>query len=239
MDWLKDSNADCLCVQETKAQDRDFPIEDITGAGYHVVFKGEKSYNGVATITTFEPDSVSYGFDGKGEDEGTRLISITKDDLTVVNTYVPQGTSPDSERFIYKIEWFKRLKDYFSAISSPDKKLIWCGDFNVAPEDRDVHNPKKLLGNIGFHPDEHKALAQVKDWGFVDVFRKHCDEDGQFSFWDYRARDGVNRGLGWRVDHIWATSLAADASVRSWIDKGPRLKERPSDHTPIAAEFDF
>jgi exodeoxyribonuclease-3 len=102
-----------------------------------------------------------------------------------------------------------------------------------------VHNPKRLLGNVGYHPDEHAALAKVKSSGFTDVFRKHCTDDGNYTFWDYRVKDGVARGLGWRVDHIWANQAAAESSMRSWIDREPRLWEKPSDHTPILAEFAF
>ena len=118
-----------------------------------------------------------------------------------------------------------------------EDRLVWLGDFNVAPEPIDVHDPKRLLGHVGFHPDEHRALAAVKAWGFVDIFRKHRPEPGNYSFWDYRVRDSVARGLGWRVDHILATGPMAGASVRAWIDREPRTWERPSDHTPVAAEF--
>ena len=116
---------------------------------------------------------------------------------------------------------------------------MWIGDFNVAPEPIDVHDPKRLLGHVGYHPDEHKALKRVKEWGFVDVFRKHKTDPGEYTFWDYRVRNAVERGLGWRVDHIWATKPLAEKSQDAWIDLEPRLWDKPSDHTFIVAEFMF
>jgi len=116
--------------------------------------------------------------------------------------------------------------------------LLWVGDFNVAPEPIDVYDPEKLEGHVGYHPDEHAALKRIMDWGFIDIFRKHKPGPELYTFWDYRIRNGVKRNLGWRIDHIWATKPLARKSVDSWIDKDPRLKEKPSDHTPIVAEFE-
>lgn len=239
--WLDSVSTDILCLQETKVQDKDFPEKELLEAGYNSIFMGEKSYNGVAILLkkNIAITDVYHGFDGKGADEGTRLIAVKAGPVNIVNTYVPQGTSPDSERFQYKLEWFSRLKNFFKSRYSEKDPLIWLGDFNVAPEPADVHNPKRLLGSVGYHPDEHTALAKVKSGGFIDVFRKHCSDDGQFTFWDYRAKDGVARNLGWRVDHIWANEAGAQKSKRSWIDREPRLWEKPSDHTPIVAEFNF
>jgi exodeoxyribonuclease III len=235
--WLAEAAPDVLCVQETKVEDREFPADALAALGYRSVFRGEKSYNGVAILSRHEIESVSYGFDGAGADEGTRLVSARILGVDIVNTYVPQGTAPDSDRFQYKLGWFERLRAHFDRHYRATDRLVWCGDFNVAPEPIDVHDPKRLLGHVGFHPDEHRVLAAVKAWGFTDVFRKHEPGPGHYSFWDYRVRDSVARGLGWRVDHIWATAPLAAASVRSWIERGPRTWERPSDHTPVAAEF--
>jgi exodeoxyribonuclease-3 len=237
--WLDTVSPDVLCLQETKVQDKDFPVEELLASGYNSVFMGEKSYNGVAILAKEKMIDPFYGFDGKGEDEGTRLIAVKIGHVNIVNTYVPQGTSPDSEKFQYKLDWFSRLENFFRSGYNQKEPLIWLGDFNVAPDPIDVHNPKRLLGNVGYHPDEHAALAKVKSSGFTDVFRKHCTDEGQYSFWDYRAKDGVAKGLGWRVDHIWGNQSAAEKSTRSWIDREPRLWEKPSDHTPILAEFNF
>lgn len=237
--WLETASPDVLCLQETKVQDGEFPEEDLLRAGYNSVFRGEKSYNGVAILAKEKMTDVFYGFDGKGNDEGSRLIAVKAGPVNIVNTYVPQGTSPDSEKFQYKLNWFARLEDFFGTRYNHKKPLLWLGDFNVAPEPFDVHNPKRLLGSVGYHPDEHAALARVKAGGFIDIFRKHCSDDGNYTFWDYRVKDGVSKGLGWRVDHIWGNAAAAEKSVRSWIDREPRLWEKPSDHTPILAEFRF
>jgi exodeoxyribonuclease III len=235
--WLAGTAPDVLCIQETKVEDRDFPAEALAALGYRAVFRGEKSYNGVAILSRHEMEHVSHGFDGAGKDEGTRLISCRVRGVEIVNTYVPQGTSPESDKFQYKLGWFGRLLDHFTKRYSASDRLVWVGDFNVAPDPIDVHDPKRLLGHVGFHPDEHRALAAVKAWGFTDIFRKHEPGPGHYSFWDYRVRDSVSRGLGWRVDHVWGTGPMAAASVRAWIDRGPRLWERPSDHTPVLAEF--
>ena len=235
--WLTDKKPDVLCLQETKVVDDDFPLSEINAIGYHAVFRGEKSYNGVAILSRHDVERVWYGFDGKGGDEGTRLIAARVRGIDIVNTYVPQGTSPDSDKFQYKLEWFERLRGFFSKHYRTDDRLVWLGDFNVAPEPIDVHDPKRLLGHVGFHPDEHRALAAVKSWGFVDILRKYRPEPGNYTFWDYRVRDSVARGLGWRVDHIWGTATMAGLSTNAVIDREPRLWDKPSDHTPVIAEF--
>lgn len=237
--WLADVAPDFLCLQETKVVDGDFPADEFLSMGYNSVYMGEKTYNGVAILSKVKADDVCHGFDGKGNDEGTRLIAVRIGRINIVNTYVPQGVAPDSEKFQYKLQWFERIREFFDSRYKKSDILIWGGDFNVAPEPIDVHNPKRLLGSVGYHPDEHRALASVKAWGFTDIFRKHTPDGGNYTFWDYRVKDGVSRGLGWRVDHLWGTSKAAEMSVRSWIDIEPRLWEKPSDHTPILAEFRF
>ena len=233
--WIKKELPDILCLQETKAQDREFPESAFRELGYNCVFCGEKSYNGVAILSTLPPRNIRVGFDDGSEK--TRIIRAEIKKIPVVNTYVPQGLHPLSENFRYKLEWFERLYEYFDRNFSPDKPLLWVGDFNVAPEEKDVHDPKRLLGQVGFHPQEHRALARLKGWGFVDVFRLHEPSAGEYTFWDYRVKNAVKRGMGWRVDHIWATAPIAKKSTRAWIDVEMRLKEKPSDHTPVIAEF--
>jgi exodeoxyribonuclease-3 len=235
LDWLRREEADILCIQETKVQDRDFPAEPIGNAGYHVVFRGQKAYAGVAIISREEPQEVAFGLDGEDE---ARLIRAVIGGIPVVNTYVPQGRSPDSPHFQYKLEWLARLRALIERDYSPDEPLLWMGDFNVAPEPIDVHDPQRLKNHVDFHPQARAALEQVREWGFVDVFRRHHpDEPDQYSYWDYRARNPVERGIGWRVDHVWATEPLARKSTRAWIDVEARLAERPSDHTFLVAEF--
>lgn len=236
LQWLKEESPDVLCVQETKVVDEDFPRQPFEDIKYHTVFRGEKKYNGVAVFSRHPIKNVRFGFDENG-DYGTRIITVTINKIPIVNTYIPQGYDPLSEKFREKLGWFQRLHEYFDANFSPDKPLLWLGDFNVAPEPADVYDPEKLLGKTGFHPDEHAALKQLKEWGFIDIFRKHQPGPEQYTFWDYRIRNAVRHKLGWRVDHIWATKPLAEKSLNAWIDVNPRLKERPSDHTPVVAEF--
>lgn len=235
--WLDKEDPDVLCLQETKAPDADFPAAPLEGKGYHCTYRGEKSYNGVAILSKSPPQEIRFGFDDGDAADGTRLVSLRMADIHIVNTYVPQGVAPDSEKFRYKLDWLKRLHEYFQARFSPDQPVIWTGDFNIAPEPMDVYDPEALSGSIGFHPEEHSALAAIKKWGFVDIYRKHRPDDRAFTFWDYRVPNAVKRGLGWRIDHIWATPCMAARSLTAWIDKDVRLGERPSDHTFVAAEF--
>jgi len=235
MDWLRRETPDVLCLQETKVQDPDFPAEPIRDAGYHVVFRGQKAHAGVAIVSREEPQEVDFGLNGEDE---ARLIRAVIGGITVVNTYVPQGRSPDSEHFQYKLEWLARLRAFFERHYSPGEPLLWMGDFNVAPEPIDVHDPKRLKNHADFHPEARAALERVREWGFVDVFRRHHpDELEQYTFWDYRVRNALERGLGWRVDHIWATEPLARQSTGAWIDVEARRTERPSDHTFLVAEF--
>ena len=165
------------------------------------------------------------------------MISAVSAGITIVNTYIPQGRDVDDEQFAYKIQWFERLSERFSLRYRPEDLLLWCGDLNHAPEPIDVYDPKGLLGHVCFHPDVDRAFRKVLSWGLVDVFRRHCSESKQYSFYDYRLPNGVKRGLGWRIDHILATHPLAQKSVASYIDLEPRLKPKPSDHTPVVAEF--
>jgi len=235
--WLAEHQPDVLCVQETKVQDVDFPTDAFDGSGYKYVFKGQKSYNGVAIFSKGEITNVESGFANEPKDEA-RLIKTEINGIFIVNTYVPQGYSPESEKFAYKLDWFKRLGQYFKKKFKPADPVLWVGDFNVAPEAIDVYDPATLSEHVCFHPEARKALNKVMKWGFVDVFRMHCTDAGQYTFWDYRM-NAFRRNLGWRLDHIMATEALAKKSVACYIDKEPRLAEKPSDHTPIVAEFDW
>jgi exodeoxyribonuclease-3 len=235
--WLDKERPDVLALQETKTPDDQFPAVPFHALGYDVGFRGEKAYNGVALLAREPLLDLRFGLDDGGPADETRLVSATVRGVSIVNTYVPQGRATDDPMFPYKLDWFGRLRRYFDRRFSPRGLVLWMGDFNVAPEPIDVHDPKRLLGEIGFHPDEHAALAKVKAWGFEDVLRRHAAGPGEYTFWDYRVKDGVARGKGWRVDHIWATAPLAKRSTRAWIDLAPRLAERPSDHTPVVAEF--
>ena len=235
--WLAEYQPNILCVQETKVQDDDFPIEAFDETEYRYVFKGQKSYNGVAIFSRNEITNVKFGFEDEPKDEA-RLIKAEINGVNIVNTYIPQGYLPDSQKFAYKLNWFGRLLAFFEKNFKPTDPVLWVGDLNVAPQPIDVYDPVNLLGHVCFHPEVHKALENVVQWGFVDVFRMHCKEAGQYTFWDYRLRNSFQRNLGWRLDHIMATRSLAEKSTDCYIDKQPRLAERPSDHTPIIAEFE-
>jgi len=239
INWMSGFQPDIVCLQETKVQDKDFPLEPIITAGYHCAYFGEKGKNGVAILSKKKPDQITTGLDEWGNEGEARLISAAFKSYTIVNTYVPQGREVDTDYFQYKLDWLTHLRDYFSRHFSPNDPLLWLGDFNVAPTPLDVHDPKRLAGRVGFHPAEQAALAETRDWGFTDIFRKHCPESGQYTFWDYRVKNALERGLGWRIDHIYATKPLASCSVTAAIDTALRQVARPSDHAPITATFDL
>lgn len=236
--WLDRQTPNVLCAQETKVQDVDFPKDQFDKTEYRYVFKGQKSYNGVAIFSTNQITNVHCGFTDEPKDQA-RLIRADIGGIAIVNTYVPQGYMPDSDKFQYKLNWFRRLRAYFDDNFKPADPVLWMGDFNIAPEPIDVYDPDSLLGHVCYHPDAHKELKEVMAWGFVDLFRMHCDQPEQYTFWDYRLRDSFRRNLGWRLDHIMATKTLAKKCTVCYIDKDPRLADRPSDHTPIVAEFDW
>ncbi len=236
--WLREHEVDVLCVQETKVQDPDFPAEAFDEIGYNCAFKGQKTYNGVAIFSKRPIEDVVCGFTDEPTDEA-RLIRARIDGVVIVNSYVPQGFSADSEKFQYKLGWFDRLLDYFRHNFTPEDAVLWVGDLNIAPEPIDVHAPESLEGHVCFRPEVRAALRKIMAWGLVDVFRKHCKEAGQYTFWDYRSRNPLERNQGWRIDHLMATAALAQRSTACYIDREPRAAKRPSDHTPIVAEFDL
>jgi len=238
LQWLAGNRPDILCVQETKVQDADFPVEPFKEAGYDFAFKGQKSYNGVAIFSKEKLTGVEYGLDDEPRDE-PRLIKAETCGIVIINTYVPQGESPESEKFRYKLNWFERLSRYFESRFKPADLLLWVGDLNIAPESIDVYDPQGLAGHVCFNPQVSERLDKVMRWGFADVFRMRCKDGGQYTFWDYREPNAFKRNHGWRLDHILATKSLAGKCTACFVDKEPRMAERPSDHTPIVAEFDL
>jgi len=237
--WFESHDCDVLCVQETKVRDEEFPLDPILRAGLHCVFKGQKGYNGVAIISRSQMDDVRIGRDGSDEEEA-RLISARVANVTIVNTYIPQGTSVDSPRFAQKIGFIRSMREYFLQSYTPQDMVAWVGDFNVAREPIDLYDPEGFAGQVCYHPDEQAALDFAQSWGFVDVFRKHHPgEPNQYTFWDYRIPNGFKRRMGWRLDQIWASEALAARCVDSFIDPVPRSLEKASDHTFIAADFEM
>jgi exodeoxyribonuclease-3 len=235
--WLEKNKPDYFCMQETKVEDAKFPAAEFEALGYQVAFRGSKQYNGVAIASRQKPQKVNYGFDSAPEDPD-RLVIAHFNDLIILNAYVPQGQDVDKPQFTYKLAWLGRLKIYLQKNFQLQDKLLLCGDFNVAPENIDVHDPKRILGHVSFNPEVWKAYEDLKLWGLVDVFRRHHpDEPGQYTFFDYRVRDSVGRNMGWRVDHILATKILAAKSRNCVIDLESRLAQKPSDHVIIYAQW--
>lgn len=236
--WLKIHQPHILCIQETKVEDKDFPREEIERQGYQVVFKGQKSYNGVAVLAREDIDDVAYGFDDDDPSDETRLIRCTIGGLHIVNTYIPQGREIEHEMFAYKLEWFARLRRFFERHYHPDNPVIWTGDMNVAYEAIDVYNPEQQTNDVCYHERVREAFAQCRAWGFTDIFRKHRPEPGHYTYYDYRTPQALNRGRGWRIDYILATRPLAEKCCDAYIDMEPRRAAKPSDHTFLAAKIE-
>ena len=238
LEWAKTNRPDVLCLQEIKCRDDKFPADCFRDLGYAVEVFGQPTYNGVAILSLSRVSDVQKGFPDNPADAHCRLMAATVGDLRVVNVYIPNGSEVGSDKFRYKLEWFARLRKFFDECCEPGQPLVLCGDFNVAPEDRDVHDPKLWAGKIMCSEPERAALRAVEDWGLVDVFREHHEDSGVFTWWDYRG-GAFPKNHGLRIDHVWATEPLAETSTAVWVDKQPRELERPSDHAPVVAEFDL
>lgn len=237
--WLRNHRPDVLCLQEIKVQTALFPAAEFEQLGYRLAVLGQKGYAGVAIASREPLAAVAFGLADGEPDEEARLVRARVRGVDIVNTYVPQGREISSEHFQHKLRWLARLRRFFAKHYTPRRKLLWCGDMNVAPAELDLHDPKGNLDHVCFAPEVRAAFAQVADWGFVDLFRRHHPEPGLYSFFDYRVRDALKRGLGWRVDLIMATPPLAAKSRDCWIDTAPRIAPRPSDHCPVLAEFEL
>ncbi|HZT60581.1 MAG TPA: exodeoxyribonuclease III [Pyrinomonadaceae bacterium] len=234
--WLEAARPDVLCLQEVKCTEERFPSDEFGRLGYTSAVNGQPTYNGVAILSRKGLDDVRRGMTGDEEGAHARVISATVGGVKVVNLYVPNGQAVGTEKYAFKLDWLKRLRAHLDEEFWADDEVLVCGDFNVALEDRDVHDPKQWRGKILFSEPEREAIEEVKEWGFVDAFRLHNQGGGLFSWWDYRA-GSFPRNAGLRIDHIWVSETLAARCKRAWIDKEPRGWERPSDHTPVLAEF--
>ena len=235
LDWLAAKQPDAVCLQETKTEDAGFPLAAIEAAGYRAVFCGQKTYNGVAILSRVEPLDVQHGIPNFADDP-KRLIAATVGDLRVVCAYAPNGQSLESDKFVYKLRWYEALTTWMKEELVRHPRLAILGDFNIAPEDRDVHNPKRWEGGIHVSPQEREALGRLLGVGFSDAFRLFEQPEKEFSWWDYRL-NAFQRGWGLRIDLILLSKELAARCRASSIDKAPRALERPSDHTPVIAEL--
>ena len=234
--WLDRTNVDVVCFQETKTIDENFPLDDLQNAGYEAAFMGQKSYNGVAIISKFPISDVQKNYLDDDDEAPKRLIAATINGVRIVNTYIPNGSELWSDKFYFKLEWLQRLRRFFDDTCDENKNVLLCGDFNVGPDELAVWSVPMWEGKIHFSKTERAAIHHVKQWGFVDVFRKMNGDAQEFSWWNYR-EGAWQRNRGLRIDHIWTSRSLADKCVGCWIDKQPRGLERPSDHAPVVAEF--
>ena len=234
--WLDDVKPDVLCMQETKCTDDKFPTLIFQERGYQCQLFGQQSYNGVAILTRESCETGRRGYPDDDEAAQSRLIATTVGGISIINVYIPNGQAVGSEKYQFKLAWIERLRQFIEANYDRTTPVMLCGDFNVAPEERDVHDVRLWQGRIMFSEQERAALQRVRDWGFTDAFRLHTETGGHFTWWDYRA-GAFRRNLGLRIDHIWITEPLVARNIRTWIDISPRTWEKPSDHAPVIAEF--
>jgi exodeoxyribonuclease-3 len=238
-EWLAEHEPDLLAIQETKVENDKFPIEAFEDLGYNLVLNGQKSWNGVATLTKAPVLNPVSGFVDDLFPEDARVLACDYHGITFINTYVPNGNTVGSEKWDYKMRWLERFRKMLSERYSPQQPLVWLGDINIAPTSDDVFDAPKMLGKGGHHPDEFARLDAIRDWGLTDLYRLHHQGPGDYTFWDFVIPRSVERNLGWRIDHIYATTSVAGKCSRCWIDIDPRKLERPSDHTFVLAELDW
>jgi exodeoxyribonuclease-3 len=227
---------DVLCLQEIKLVDDAFPYDTIRAAGYHAAVFGQKTYNGVAILSRIEPTEVVRGFNDGVDDSHARFLSAAVGGVRVLDCYVPNGGEVGSDKWTYKLAWLDRLVRYLATHCDPAEPLVLCGDMNVAPEARDVHDPALWEPTVLFHPEARAALARVAAWGLEDVFRRHRDEGGLYSWWDYRML-AFPKNQGLRIDHVFATAPLASRSTAAAIDRDERKGKQPSDHAPVIVTF--
>lgn len=235
--WLKLTEPDVLCLQETKVVDSEFPSETFSRLGYETVRIGQRSYNGVALISRHPVKDVTLGLYDRAESDEARLIAGTVCGVRILSAYVPNGKNLDSPSYPEKLNWLSRLRRTLDETTSASERVVLGGDFNIAQDDRDVFDAEAMRGKIHFSPPEHEALRQVLDFGLEDTFRLKEEEGGHFSWWDYRM-GGFRRNRGLRIDYLFASKSVTDRLRAAGIDKTPRSWEKPSDHAPVFIEFE-
>ena len=235
LDWLAEQKPDALCLQETKLEDHNFPRAEIEAAGYQVAFSGQKTYNGVALLARSPIDDVVCG-NPRFPDEQKRLIAGTVDGVRVICAYMPNGQAVGSDKYAYKLNWLNGLEAWLKEELASHPQLALAGDFNIAPEDRDVHDPQAWAGQILCSDAERAAFRRLLDLGLKDSFRLFPQPDKTFSWWDYRML-GFQKNLGLRIDHVLLSPPLAERCTAAGVDRAPRKRERPSDHAPVFADL--
>jgi exodeoxyribonuclease III len=236
LDWLAQARPDIACLQETKIEDANFPLAELERAGYRAVYCGQKAYNGVAIVARWEPREVQHGIPCF-RDDPKRVIAATVEGLRIACLYAPNGQAVGSDKYEYKLRWYGALTEWLKEELRAYPSLAVLGDLNVAPEDRDVHDPKRWAGQIHVSEPERAAMRRVlEEVGLADAFRLFAQPEKEFSWWDYRLA-AFQRNWGLRIDHILLSPELAKRCVSCTIDKSPRRLERPSDHAPVIAVF--
>jgi exodeoxyribonuclease-3 len=235
LDWLAAAKPDALCLQETKLEDARFPREALLEAGYYAVFSGQKTYNGVAILARTPPAHTCAGIAGFA-DEQKRVLAASVDGVRLVCLYAPNGQAVGSDKYVYKLRWYEALARWLAAELQGGAALAVLGDLNVAPEDRDVHDPKAWEGQVHVSEPERAAFRALLGVGLHDAFRLFEQPERSFSWWDYRML-AFRRNAGLRIDHVLLSNTLAARCTGCRIDKAPRALERPSDHAPVLAEL--
>ena len=234
--YLAEHEPDVVCLQETKVADDLFPRIPFLELGYQVTMHGSKGYAGVATLTKTRPDAVYRGFRARPKDKHCRILAVEIAGVMVYNLYVPNGTELGSEAFAYKLHWLGRLREEFDANFSPADNVVVVGDFNIAPDERDVWDVEGMRGRLHFTDEEHEALTHLLGFGLEDCYRKHQPDGGHYTWFDYRTR-AFERGEGLRIDHIYASAAMGERCTGVVQDHEPRGWDTPSDHVPVTAKF--
>jgi exodeoxyribonuclease-3 len=235
LDFLATRQPDAVCLQETKLTDDAFPVAELAAAGYHAVFAGQKTYNGVAIVSRSEPSAVTVGIPGF-EDEQKRVIAATVDGVRLVCVYCPNGQSLESDKYVYKLAWFDALATWLNGELERYPRLAVLGDFNIAPEDRDVHDPTVWVDCVLVSDAERQRFRNLLALGLADSFRLFDQPEKTFSWWDYRMMC-FRRNHGLRIDHILLSQPLVGRCTSSGVDRDFRKLERPSDHAPVVAEI--
>ena len=235
LDWLAIRAPDIVCLQETKSKDQNFPAEQIRSTGYQAVFLGQKAYNGVAVLSKQPIEDVQAGIPGFA-DEQKRVLAVTVEGVRIVCAYVPNGESIESPKYTYKLGWLRGFNAWIGPLLQHYPRLVVLGDYNIAPEDRDVFDPKAWKDKVLCSEPERDAFRELQSLGLKDSFRLFDQPEKSYSWWDYRM-NGFKRNLGLRIDHILLSEALAKQCVACTIDREMRANERPSDHAPVVAEI--
>jgi exodeoxyribonuclease-3 len=231
LDWLREHPVDAIVLQETKLADDKFPVDEIEAAGYRALWHGQKTYNGVALLTRDGTSDAQRNIPGFDDDQA-RVIAATVGGLRVIGAYFPNGQAPGSDKFAYKMRWIEALRNWVRTELAAHPRLVLMGDFNIAPEDRDVHDPVAWAGQIHCTDEEREHFRQLVGLGLVDAFRLFEQPPKSWSWWDYRNL-AFRKNQGLRIDHVLVGQALRGAVSACTIDKAPRKNERPSDHAPV------